>query len=63
MFQLCRLKFEDPELRALLKATGNQDLQEGNNWNDTYWGVSLRTGNGKNNLGLILMKIRDEVED
>lgn len=60
MEALCRLKFADPQLRALLEATGDQELQEGNNWNDTFWGVSLRTGNGKNNLGKILMRIRDE---
>jgi len=59
MEHLCRIKFEDPGLHALLKATGNQTLQEGNNWNDTFWGVSLKTGKGRNTLGLILMKIRD----
>lgn len=60
MEHLCRLKFADPTLRSLLKATGDQELQEGNNWNDTFWGVSLKTGKGRNNLGRILMKIRDD---
>lgn len=61
MAELCRLKFQDPELRAKLLATGDQELQEGNNWNDTFWGVSLKTGKGQNNLGKILMQIRAEI--
>lgn len=61
MEQLCRLKFENPELRALLKATGDQELQEGNSWNDTFWGVSLKTGRGHNHLGLILQRIRNAI--
>ena len=32
-------KFEDPELREKLSATGNEELIEGNTWGDTYWGV------------------------
>lgn len=56
-----RAKFQHPELRAQLKDTGDQELQEGNHWNDTFWGVSLKTGKGKNHLGRILMKIRDEI--
>ncbi len=59
MTHLCCLKFLDPALRAALKATGDQELQEGNNWNDTFWGVSLKTGKGRNELGKILMRIRD----
>ena len=57
---LCKAKFQDPELRAKLDATGDQELQEGNNWNDTFWGISNKTGKGKNTLGKILMKIRRE---
>jgi len=61
MEQVCRLKFAIPELAELLRSTGDQELQEGNNWNDTVWGVSLKTGKGQNNLGRILMKIRDSI--
>lgn len=61
MTTLCESKFKDPELAAQLKATGDQELQEGNNWNDTFWGVNLKTGKGQNNLGKILMKIRDGI--
>ena len=34
-------------------------LVEGNNWNDQYWGVC--NGVGRNNLGKILMRIREEL--
>lgn len=60
MTHLCRLKFQNPELRAKLEATGDQELQEGNNWNDTIWGISNKTGKGQNLLGKILMQIRQE---
>ena len=54
-----RLKFADPELAAMLKATGDEELVEGNWWNDTVWGVC--NGVGENNLGKLLMKIRAEL--
>jgi len=61
MYDLNFKKFQNPALQALLLATGEEELQEGNNWNDTYWGVSLKTGKGTNYLGIILMDIRDDV--
>ncbi len=61
MERLLRLKFQDPTLAAQLKATGDQELQEGNIWNDTVWGISLKTGKGQNHLGKLLMKIRSEI--
>jgi ribA/ribD-fused uncharacterized protein len=56
-------KFENPELRKLLIATGNQNIQEGNWWNDRFWGVDLNvTPNiGENHLGRLLMNLRDEI--
>lgn len=39
--------------------TGNKTLKEGNYWKDLYWGVDLRTGEGENHLGKILMQLRD----
>ena len=41
--------------RALMD-TGDAELIEGNNWNDTFWGVCNNAG--ENNLGKLLMKIR-----
>jgi len=59
MEQLLRAKFEEPGLRAKLLATGDEELVEGNNWGDTFWGVC--NGEGENHLGKLLMKIRDEL--
>ena len=55
-----REKFRrDEELRALLLATGERPLVEGNTWNDRFWGVVR--GQGKNHLGKILMLVRAEL--
>ena len=61
METLVRLKFQNPELAAQLLGTGDAQLEEGNIWNDTYWGVSLKTGKGRNKLGEILMRVRNEL--
>lgn len=52
---------QNPELRELLIDTGDLPLFEGNYWNDTYFGVDLRTGQGQNWLGKILMETREEL--
>lgn len=49
----------NPQLLKKLKSTGNEDIQEGNWWNDKYWGVCLKTGEGENKLGKMLMEIRE----
>lgn len=54
-----RQKFRYPELREQLLSTGDQELIEGNWWGDIYWGVC--NGAGENNLGKLLMKIRNEI--
>lgn len=60
MERLVRDKFfRHPSLVQALKATGNQELIEGNNWNDTFWGQC--SGVGENHLGKILMKVRAEL--
>lgn len=58
MRELLERKFSDPDLAFLLRATGDAYLVEGNTWNDTFWGVDLRTGQGKNTLGELLMERR-----
>lgn len=55
---LLRQKFNNPLLRALLLATGDAELVEGNTWNDTFWGVCR--GRGENWLGRLLMEVREE---
>lgn len=49
-------KFDIPEMRDRLMATGNEYLEETNTWDDVYWGVC--NGVGKNMLGRMLMYIR-----
>ena len=54
-------KFQIPKLREKLLATGNEELIEGNFWNDTYWGICK--GEGENHLGKLLMNIREKIRD
>lgn len=55
---LLQQKFAHPKFGALLDATGDAELIEGNTWGDRYWGVC--NGTGQNVLGRLLMAIRDE---
>jgi len=60
MEDIVRAKFtQNEELKEKLLATGNEELVEGNTWGDIYWGVCK--GRGKNMLGKILMKVRNEL--
>lgn len=65
MEEVLRAKFENHELKELLLATGNENLQEGNYWDDKCWGVDLKVSPnvGENHLGRLLMKIRDELKN
>ncbi|MCK9556093.1 NADAR family protein [Candidatus Pacearchaeota archaeon] len=59
MERLLIVKFKAPCLRKMLLNTKDKELIEGNYWKDTYWGVDLKTNKGENNLGKLLMKIRE----
>lgn len=59
MSEILRIKFSDPELRQLLINTGDRYIEETNTWGDIFWGVCNEVG--ENNLGLILMEIRNEI--
>lgn len=59
MERLLHSKFSDPVLREKLLATGDARLEEGNTWNDTFWGVCR--GHGKNHLGKLLMRVRQDL--
>ena len=60
MEDIIREKFiYDPDLIKMLLDTGDKELIEGNNWNDTFWGMCR--GKGENHLGKILMKLRAEL--
>lgn len=61
MEKALRMKFSNPKLRKALLNTGDEYLEEGNTWGDQYWGVC--NGVGKNKLGKLLMKIRQEIKE
>lgn len=62
MRDIVRAKFvQNPELAQKLLATGDAILEEGNWWNDRFWGVDIRSGLGRNELGRILMAVRIEL--
>lgn len=62
MEDLIRQKFTKHKVLAeRLLFTEDEELIEGNTWNDIFWGVCK--GVGENHLGKILMKIRQELKD
>jgi ribA/ribD-fused uncharacterized protein len=63
MRRLVEIKFQDPTLRAKLLATGSEEIAELNTWNDTFWGVDIRSGKGDNHLGRILMDLRSSLSE
>ena len=63
MRELLTIKFCQTKYLGLLLATGNQHIQEGNYWNDKFWGVCLKTGEGENNLGKLIMDIREKTNE
>lgn len=62
MQSLVSQKFDQEPYCTLLLSTGDCHIEEGNYWNDVFWGVSSQTGKGDNNLGIIIMSIRDELK-
>ena len=56
MRQLLADKFDDPELREKLLATGNAELVSGGH---QFWGV--HHGSGQNQLGKLLMEVRSAI--
>ena len=62
MYRIVKCKFTQHEdLKRRLIDTGDEELLEGNTWNDTYWGIDINTRQGYNKLGKILMRVRDEI--
>ncbi len=58
MADCIKQKFNQEPYKTKLLKTGNQHIQEGNIWGDKFWGVCLKTGIGKNYLGILIMEIR-----
>ncbi len=68
MLDVLRLKFQDVTLRDKLLETYPKYIIEGNVWHDNHFGVCLledcdkcRDKKGKNILGHLLMKVREEI--
>lgn len=61
MFGL-KQKFNQEPYKTKLLKTEDEFIQEGNWWGDKFWGVDLNTGKGKNNLGKIIMEIRETLK-
>ena len=60
MLEVVRAKFtQHDDLKAILLGTGDAKLVE-HTEKDSYWGDG-GDGSGKNRLGQILMKVRDEL--
>ena len=58
MKEIVQAKFEQhPELAEKLLQTDTAYLEEGNTWGDRVWGTV--DGQGANNLGRILMQVRE----
>ena len=59
-----RAKFRQEPFKSKLLATGNENIQEGNWWGDTTWGVDLNVNPNivENNLGRLIMLIREELK-
>lgn len=56
---LCKFK-QNKDLAKMLLSTGNKELIQENDWNDTVWGTV--NGIGENKLGKILMRVREEIK-
>lgn len=65
MHSIVREKFcQNLHLLELLLATGDAILEEGNTWNDIFWGICPpKSRIGRNELGKILMSIRAEFSE
>jgi ribA/ribD-fused uncharacterized protein len=67
LYELVKGKFEnDAELKQLLLDTGDKLLVEGNTWHDNFYGDCICgrpscAKTGKNHLGQILMRVREEL--
>ena len=58
---------QNPQLLKKLLATGDAELEEGNWWHDNIWGNCkcdrCKNIEGRNMLGEILMKVREELKN
>lgn len=62
MEECLRQKFSKDPFKTLLLETKDLYIQEGNYWNDKFWGVCLKTNTGENNLGKLIMQVRESLK-
>lgn len=65
MYTAVRRKFvANHDLARMLLDTTDEEIVEGNDWGDRYWGVDPPgSTNGENNLGKVLMLVRSELQE
>ena len=66
MYKLLKIKFSNSKCKKYLLSTGNKEILFQNNWHDNYWGICTCdkcVGQGQNELGKLLMKVRDELNE
>ncbi len=68
MEEFLRQKFDYPNFKKKLLATGDEDVVESNYWHDNYWGICScsechRQEPQLNHLGKLLMKIRGDLKN
>jgi hypothetical protein len=59
MYRALKAKFHNFHMWKKLMETGDKELIEDSPY-DYYWGIG-RNGTGKNRLGILLMKVREEL--
>lgn len=61
MYKILKLKLKNKVLQKKLLDTGTRFICEGNTWKDTFWGYDFNLKEGRNELGKLLMKVRDKL--
>lgn len=66
MYDLLKIKFSTSILKEKLLETRDHELIESNTWHDNTWGIcncKKCDRNGLNLLGILLMKVREELKN
>lgn len=65
MYELLKKKFTQEPFRTDLLNTRGENIVEGNRWNDTFWGVDIKSNPnvGENWLGRLIMDIRTKIKN
>lgn len=65
MYELLKKKFTQEPFRTDLLNTRGENIVEGNRWNDTFWGVDIKSSPnvGENWLGRLIMDIRTKLKN